>query len=92
MYLTILNKETLEELDKCQTTEWLEAVQYVELNKLKYLSTEVNTLDLSIVNKKGSTYCNWTVSRNEKRSLIMNDRSPQVEESKSKSKTRTKSK
>jgi hypothetical protein len=72
MHLTIVNKETKEEIDKCQSKEWLEAVQYVEQNKDKY--KESGCTEIVILNKRSKLEVHWELI-DELRPLILKDKS-----------------
>jgi uncharacterized glyoxalase superfamily protein PhnB len=72
MYLTIKDSISMEVLDKCQATDWLQAVQYVELNKLTYLKDHPS-LVVAIVNNQADLICHWTLTHG-KRSVLLNDK------------------
>lgn len=92
MHLTITNVETQEVLDKCQATDWLEAVQYVERNKLSFLK-EQQSLQVAIVNHQSSLICHWTLIPKE-RPLLLKDKQhvSELTTQGSKSRVRTKAK
>jgi len=73
MHLIITNTETQEVLDKCQATEWLEAIQYVEKNKETLLAGK-ESLKISITNKQLALVCVWVLAPKARTSLL-SDRS-----------------
>ena len=72
MHLTIVDKQTNKEIGKFQANDWLEAVQYVESNKAKYM-VDAAQLEVVVLNKKGQTHCFWLLTT-DTRDSIMNDR------------------
>ena len=68
MQLYIINPESLEELDKFQAEDWVEAVQFVEINKAKYL--EKNLTHVIISNKKTKLVCIWQFTSKENKSIL----------------------
>lgn len=68
MQLYVINVESLEELDKFQAEDWVEAVQFVELNKVKYLDLGLKLVVIS--NKKTKLICIWHLSPKENKSLL----------------------
>jgi hypothetical protein len=78
MHLTIKDLDSKEILDKCQATDWLQAVQYVELNKLTYLKDQ-SSLVVAIVNQQSNLVCRWTLTP-DKRPWLLKDK--MIQESK----------
>jgi hypothetical protein len=77
MHLTIKDLDSKEILDKCQATDWLQAVQYVELNKLAYLKDQ-SSLVVAIVNQQSNLVCRWTLTT-AKRPWLLKDKMLQEE-------------
>lgn len=80
MQLYVIAPESLEELDKFQAADWLEAVQHVETSKEKYIAKGLTKV--FIVNKKANLHCPWNIT-SESRPNLLKDKLPKLSNKKS---------